>query len=228
MIGFRREGEDDLPMNRKGVAAMVKEAIAGLINTDLPNAVKTHTAPIMTGLDEVRAAIRGRVQDPPVVPPVVPPVALPPEISGRLAELERTNAGLAKDLKTITEGKKSADEKAEKAERQNAIKDALNGYQFVNDTARASAYRLIELEIKRADDGQLIGGENLPLGNYVTEMMKTNDYLLAPEDTGGSGASRQQIRQQSGVGIETIKKGMTGDERAAVVAQISNAVAQVQ
>ena len=81
------------------------------------------------------------------------------------------------------------------------------------------------MEVKRTDDGALIGGENLPLGDFVKEALtKTHDYFLATAEVGGAGASKGVTRNSAGVGIETIKKGMTESERLAVTQEIGRAI----
>jgi hypothetical protein len=205
-------------VSKKRMNKAINGAISNLIKSDLPKAIKDIIEPLLPkpqeGDDKTKTV---------VPPPVIPGVS--PEVSAQLHNLTQQNKVLQDQLRGITEENKSEKARAEKAEREGAIEAALNDYTFTSPGARDAARKLISLEVKRTDDGKLIAGENLPLSDFVKEALtQKHDYFLAPAEVGGAGAKRGVTRNSSGVGIETIKSGMSEEERLAVAQEIGRAV----
>lgn len=150
---------------------------------------------------------------------------LPPAVRARLLAGDTKIGDLEKTMRQLKEDKEASDKRAEKADREAKINDALGKYHFINDEAKHAARRLIEMEVARDDKtGELIAG-GLPLGDFVNEALtKKHDYFLAKEDVGGSGAGKGITRApQTGTQIEDIKPNMTQDERLAVTRAIAAA-----
>jgi len=102
------------------------------------------------------------------------------------------------DLRTEREADKLASEKvklaAELKERNADIKSALGKYKLNSVDA---AFRIVRDDVTRGEDGELYGGD-LPLDQYLADVIKKNQYLLQPEPTTGAGARAGNGRGSGG------------------------------
>jgi hypothetical protein len=123
-----------------------------------------------------------------------PPAGDPP--AGGKTPAENALALELKTYKTASEARIKALEtanletaqKAEKTDRESKIRSELAKYQFANDKARETAFRIFSGDVTRAEDGSLVANE-LPFEKYIeTELPANHSYLLAPKDTGSAGA----------------------------------------
>lgn len=150
-----------------------------------------------------------------------------PEVHAELKAL-RTNFEATKlQVKALEEGKKLAEENAERSDRHGKIKMALSGMQFANDRAGETAFQIVEPQVKRQDDGTVIGGDNLPLEVFFRDFItREHPYLLKGTGAAGAGASGGGGGTGRGAvtaDISMIKPGMTPQERQLVLAAITSA-----
>lgn len=215
-------------VSRKRMNKTINDAIANLVKSQLPNAIKAVVEPLFNELkpkQKVDAEGKPIVEDTTSFQDLK---GLSPEANAAMKRLNDTNAELQKQLRGMTDENKTERAARQKAELDGAIDGALNEYTFTSPSARESARKLIAMDVKRTDDGKIVAGD-LPLADYVKESLtKTHDYFLATAEVGGAGAQKGVTRNSAGVGLETIKKDMTDAERVAVAQEISRAVSAAQ
>lgn len=112
---------------------------------------------------------------------------------------------------------------AEERERMSAIRGKLGDFQFASDAARESALRIFGGDIVRGEDGTLLGPDKTtPADEYIAKALEeTHDYLLKPKNVGGAGTVNHGSKRMPPVDLDDIKPGMSADDRARVLAQIS-------
>lgn len=228
------EGEGDglkKPLTKKGMNKAINNAIANLTKAELPKAIEAQLKPITDQLAEVLKATKGGGGDEGNKGGDEGNKGgnggnggntgkLPPEVQAVLNDLQRSNKSLADELQRIKDEKVASDKKAEEAERNSAIRAELGKYNFASDSAAESAFRLINLEVARDEDGKLIAG-NLPLDAFVKEALTTkHDYFLASKEVGGAGAQRTQQRRTAAPSLDDIRKDMSAEKRAEVAQAI--------
>jgi hypothetical protein len=203
---------EEAALTTQFVTDAIAQAIAGL-RTDLPNIVATTVNPLIEPLRQA-PPVQQQTQQ-------TQQTQLDPAVARQIHNLTEENKVFKQSLTDLQTREKQANERAEKSDRENQIRTAMNTFAFAGDNARDAAYRLLELDIQRAESGELVGPGNLPLVDYVKDALtKKHDYLLAPPDVSGAGAARGTTRQISSVGLETIKPDMTTSDRADVVREI--------
>lgn len=167
---------------------------------------------------------------PPVTPPAQPPAAPPavsPELNSQLLEFKRKQEESDKKLADLEKARADAEKRAQESEKKSAVDAALNGFTFPTPEARQTAFEKVSSEVKRMDDGTLVAGDNLTPEAFVKDFLPSKHaYLLAPDIRGGSGngASYTHGANVKVATTEMIKDGMTADDRAAVVARITEVV----
>jgi hypothetical protein len=139
----------------------------------------------------------------------------------KVKSLEKKLSGVLEALESEKRARLETEKKAEEKERHSSIRSELSKYQFANDGARDAAFRIFRDEIKRSEDGSLVGGDDLPIGEFLDGALKSHEYLLAPKSAGGAGASAGGKRGGASVNIEDIRVGMKPEEIASVRAEIA-------
>jgi hypothetical protein len=133
-----------------------------------------------------------------------------------MAALERQNRELQARFAALETESQATRKQADEKERQAAISTALGAYTFASDDARGDAERAFRDEVKRGDDGELYGGDMVPLKDYVKTRMATKTHLLAPRAVDSAGA-RPSAGMFNGapVQVEQISPSMDPKARAA-------------
>jgi ribosomal protein S20 len=145
------------------------------------------------------------------------------------ATLQKKYEKLASDFDAEKKARAEADRRAEEKERHSLIRTELGKFQYAKENGVDQAFRILGSEIKRDDDGSLVGPEGQPFGEYISSQLTTNyDNLLAPKQAGGTGATGQRGGGQRTAQIEDIKHGMSQEERSRVRAAIAAALVESQ
>ncbi len=139
----------------------------------------------------------------------------------QFAALERQNKTLLERFAALETENKNTRSQAEEKERHAAIRSSLGDLAFASDDARDDAFRAFREEVKRGEDGELYGGDMVPLKDYVKTRMGSKAHLLAPKAVDSAGA-RQNAGMVGGrqVQFEDIKPGMDAKTREASWAAI--------
>lgn len=116
-----------------------------------------------------------------------------------------------------------AERRAEEKERHAEVRSMLSKYPYANDAARDDAYSIFLGQIKRSEDGALVGPDDIPAAEYLDKAIKARPYLLAPAPQGGAGATPSRGRAAGGINLEDIKPGMSAEQRSAALAAIKAA-----
>jgi len=112
---------------------------------------------------------------------------------------------LERQLKELQAENQAAKEKVAKADRDTALNKALSGFNFANETARETAYKVFSGDMATLGDGQYAIGDQ-PLHDAVQARMKDLTGLIAPKAISGSGASSGSAAANTDL---QIKPGMT-------------------
>jgi hypothetical protein len=230
----KKDGTEKKPVTRKGVKKAVTKALDAT-DQKIQDALKPLTDKFGR-LDELFAKVETLVK-----PPADPNKKEDPNkrddaasdtemgrIRAQLADAQRTIADQGKLLNTEKEERVKASERADKSDRQAAIRLAMGNYALAKG-AEDTAFRLINMEVDRAEDGSLVGGKDkLPLEAFVKEVFTAHDYFLAPVDVTGVNPPKGMARGSSTVGIEDITPDMKPETKAAVYAQMSKAAQALQ
>ncbi len=100
--------------------------------------------------------------------------------------------------------------------------------------AAETALMVVSPSIKKNEDGTFVGGDNLPVKEFVKDFITTNHaYLLKPVGGPGAGATANSgTGRGAGAGagskavdIDKIKPGMSAEDRAATLSEISRVLA---
>lgn len=146
------------------------------------------------------------------------------------AEENKANLELKRmreQLDQLTQKATAAEKAKLEAERVSAIKDAMSGIQFKDDSASRFFFKSISTDIERDEDGSLVAkgadGNYLPVTDYVKQQAELLPGLIAPKGLGGSGAVAGKKTASTGLTLEDIKPGMTKEQKDAIWAQIRQA-----
>lgn len=202
-------------------AAQIKTFVDASLKELLPSLIPG----LLEGLKPHLVAPTEKTVPPTPVP--TPPAAVSPEINSQLVSMRKTIEDQAKTLTDMTTREKAAVEEARTARKATAIDRVLDQFEFANPKARKSAFRDVEELIVMDAEGNIASNDNRTLEAFIPEfIMKENSHLLRAERAAGSGntgrnnAASTFVNGKS-VGIESIKLGMTDDEKKAVGAQLA-------
>jgi hypothetical protein len=139
-------------------------------------------------------------------------------------KLQRKLDQLEKDLANERAAREKTEASAKETNRRSEISKALNGIPFANEKAALAAQRLFDADVRYNEAGELVAGpDELPVGDYIKAQMREHEYLLAPKQTGGSGANPGKQGAGKALTLDDIKPGMSDADRSAVIAQIQSA-----
>lgn len=222
------ELDADKPLTSKALTA----AIANLVAQDLPGLIGAQINPLKATMDAINTRLTETMdkgEKKPGKDDKLEGKNLPPEISGLVHELRTSLLATQTELKGMKDKTAIAEQKAQESARKTAILEALAPFKFENETAANAAFRLIDMETSEKD-GVYVAGDNLPLATFAKELIPTKlaGLLKADESVGGAGANRGSYRPNTQINMESIKKGMTADERASVVNEITKVIASAQ
>jgi len=192
----------------------INNAIANLKKSDVPKVIDGVLAPIKDQLTTLQETISGLGQgggsgdgksgD------------MPPDVKAKFNEAIRTSENLKLRVDDLERQKQESDQKLERSERDQMLTSALSSFTFQDEVAAKSAFTLLRPDVKRLDDGTIIAGDNLPVIDYVKEVLPSRyGFLLRPKAAGGSGANGTPAVAGGGkqVMLEDIKPGMSPEER---------------
>lgn len=241
-------GEGGGANNNNTPAPLTMEAVTGEINKilgtrlstefekfkkeGLGEAIKAHLDPINTSLSGLADLLKNQHQNPdPNNPnPAGGNKGPDPQTNVLLKELQDRTKAQGDQIQRLQREKQEADERAERSERHGTIRQALTNLHFVTDSAAKTAFQLVEPNVKRLDDGTLIGtvnGADFPLDAFVKDYLsKEHPYLLKASGISGSGAGSGTGGVRMGVkaDVNDIKTGMKPETRESVVASIAAAL----
>jgi hypothetical protein len=142
-----------------------------------------------------------------------------------LTKLQRLLAEEQKKREASEEKTRQKEAEMAEKDRVQAIRTALSGYQFGKNGAEI-AFRHVQSDIKRNDEGVLVGPGGAPLQDYLNDQFRTGgelEGLLAPRSSGGSGATGGQGAAGNGaIDIESIKPGANNEAARAEIARMAS------
>lgn len=172
-------------------------------------------------LDQRFKAFKPAAPPPPAPNPEPPADPKPGDKSPQVAALERQNKDLADRFKALEDQAKQTAARAEEKERHAAIRSSLGDFQFASDDARDDAFRAFREEVKRGEDGELYGGDMVPLKDFIKTRMGSKTHLLAPKPVDSAGARPNAgIVGGKRVQLEDIRAGMDPRAREAAWASV--------
>lgn len=132
-----------------------------------------------------------------------------------LEQERRRRLELERQVKDLSEESRALRRQAEESERRSRLRDGLKE-RGVRKTHLAM--RLLEADVRRNSDGDLVGeweGALVPLDDYLNRFVQENPEFLPPRIAGGSGATsgRSSELTRSGLDLDSIRPGM-GQEAA--------------
>ena len=207
--------EDLLPQ----IHTSINNAVANLKKTDVPKLIEGAINPLSDQMKSLQDSIgnlgsggsgdggSGGTGD------------MSPEMKAKFNTAIRTSESLQERLTTLESQKQDADKKLERSERDQVLTTVLSGFSFQDEVAAGSAFKLLRPDVKRLDDGTIVAGDNLPVVDYVKDVLPTRyAFLLKPKESSGAGANGGAPNTGGGkqVTMEDIKPGMSPEERARV------------
>jgi len=127
-----------------------------------------------------------------------------------MAALESSNRDLKDRLKQVEESSRRTQDantahtkRTEERERHATIRASLADFHFVNDEAREDGFRCLRDQVKRGEDGELYGGDFIPMKDFAKSVISKKTHLLVQ-----SASSRQNAGGTPAVQFEDIHTGM--------------------
>ena len=240
--GGEGSGSPPAPLTMEAVGAEIDKRLTASITTHFDKfrkengtAIDEKLAPITTGLAGINEALAKLTQPPANGNEGNNKNNVPPELNVTLKQLQDTTKTQGAQIETLKKEKMEADQRAEKSERHSVIHAALSNLHFVNDAAAATAFNVVEPNIKRLEDNSLIGaignGDHFPVDAFVKDYLtKEHSYLLRASGASGSGAPANGGGPRMGVkaDIGDIKSGMSAETRSSVLASIGAALQETR
>jgi hypothetical protein len=202
----------------RGEINSLKELIKNLVSTDIPKLIDDKINPLTERLPKAPEAE--------AIDPELKNIS--PEARVRVLRLEADLKKQRDELAKFSKQAEEAQKQKEDTDRRSYVKDVMGDHEWRDDRAKADTFNILISELKRTDDGQYIGSTekgDLPFPDFVSDYVKERDYLLKGIDISGAGTKSGKPQRVPGVGIETIRTGMTDAQRQAVVNQIQSVVA---
>lgn len=111
-----------------------------------------------------------------------------PEKNALLLEIKKIRQESNDRIKALEDENKTTKARAEQEAQGSALREALDGFEFMSPEAKNTAISILKPAIVRADDGSFVAGE-LPLKKFVeTELLSKHAYLIKGKDVGGANA----------------------------------------
>lgn len=130
-----------------------------------------------------------------------------------LQQERRRRLELERQVKDLSEESRALRRQAEESERRARLREGLKE-RGVRKTHLAM--RLLEADVRRNSDGELVGeweGSLMPLEEYLNRFVRENPEFLPPRIAGGSGTTggRSSELTSSGLDMDSIRPGMSPD-----------------
>ncbi len=135
------------------------------------------------------------------------------ESTDRIAALENEN--------------KATKAQGEQLAQDSALREALDGFEFMSPEAKNTAISILKPAIARADDGSFVAGD-LPLKKFIENELPTKHaYLIKGKDVGGANARPGNAGSGKKYDLDTVLKPenfskLSPAEQAAVRQQVAN------
>lgn len=198
-----------------------KEKFRADFNADVNKILANQFKAFESNLDKKYAA--KPAEEPPPEDPAKGGKPIDPEVAKLRAQLEKINARADASDKA----REAADKRAEEKERHSLIRTELGKFQFAKENGIDAAFKVLGPDIKRNDASELVGPNDEPLGEYIASQLTTAyDFMLAPKQVGGSGATNGKGRGPAPVQLEDIKPGMKPEDLARVRQEIARVAAE--
>ncbi len=138
----------------------------------------------------------------------------------------RRRLELEKQVKDLSEESRALRRQAEESERRSKLREGLRE-RGVRKTRLAM--RLVEPDVRRDSDGDLVGdweGSLIPLDEFLNRFVQENPEFLPPRIAGGSGATggRGSELTRSGFDLDSIRPGMNRDESRQAWSEVARLV----
>lgn len=215
---------DAAPLTIEAVETMLSTRLKALLETDLPKVLKDTLAADKTAAQAAadkavadKAAADKAAADKAAADKAVADAASgigDPHTKAALMEANKKLADTQKQVDALLAKNTEAETRAERMEREGALKTELTKFTFIKPEAADAAFRMLLPDLVRGEDGSLTAG-GLPVDTYVKQALtEKHDYWLAGTATPGTGAARSvaQVKQGQGIQLEQIKPGMSQAE----------------
>lgn len=146
------------------------------------------------------------------------------KVDPEVAKLRKQLDKQAADLAAEKEERRKTTEAALEKERQSVIRQELSRHGLADD-AVDDAFRFFRDEIKRTESGELVGGDDVPVGEYIKDVVSKRPRWLPPRDVDGTGAKNGPGGRGTPApfDLNSIKPGMSAEDRARAFAAIAAA-----
>jgi len=148
-----------------------------------------------------------------------------PQLNARMRQLEAQNKKLAGQVSDLTKSGLEKEQQAQRTDQESHVREAIGAFNFVDPSASADAFVIINGMTKRDDAGELIigsGADVLPMADFVKDFFPSKrPYMLAAEAKGGSGAGNESGNNSAKqIKLEQIIPGASDADLQAAAAQI--------
>lgn len=189
--------------------------------TDFGKALKADLKPAPAAAEQAAAAAAADSAADSAASGAVAKIA-DPAVAAQVRALERRNAELDAQFKTMKAESDATKVAAERKEQDATVRTKLNKFRFADEQAAEDAFEIFGSKVKRNEDGNFVGSDGTPLDQFLEEGLAKKPYLLAPREVAGAGARSGRAAQGAApLALESIKPGMSQADMAAAAAQIS-------
>lgn len=220
--------DENQPVTPAAPAPAPTPAASGLSKEDVTKLIGSHFSTFETNLLE---KITKQFTPAPAPAPTPSSAPTPGGTTKQDAEQNTQTDAMKKLLEQQAERIKAMEDKNKQQEvalkdtsKKSAVESALSGYEFHNAAAKMDALNSILPSVVESADGGWVSADARTVEAIVAEVLQgAKSYLLKPENSGGSGASRGNMPFVPGgskVSMEDIKPGMSKEQQQALAVQI--------
>jgi hypothetical protein len=139
-----------------------------------------------------------------------------PKPDWKVGKLERDLAKMKADLEAERKQRVETEKEAAEKERLSLIRAEI-AKAGIADHSSDDAFRYFRDEVKRSEDGALVGPEGQPFTEFLTQTLDKKQNWLPPKPIGGAGASAGNRRGNKTPTLDDIKPGMPPEERKRIL-----------
>lgn len=137
----------------------------------------------------------------------------------KTARLEKQLQKLQNDLEAERKARTETESKAKQERLQGVLRTEL--LKHVPAERVDAAMRIFGPDVRYSDDGSIIGGDDQPIGDFISSAIKSHEYLLPPKPVGGAGAAAGQRSGGKTISLDSIKPGMSAEDLDAARAEVA-------